>query len=91
MSNNPDQVSHLAHQARHVVQGVPAQATRRTCGNLLAAGLIALDAGWLIGSLVPASRAEQDAAATGTEHVKAEGQERVEELKDDSQRAAHGS
>lgn len=36
----------------------------QAAGNPLAAGAIALAAGWLLGSLLPASRQEQQAAAT---------------------------
>lgn len=39
------------------------QLSRQTTGNPLAAGLIALGAGWLAGSLWPASSAEEQAAA----------------------------
>ena len=41
-------VGDAAHQAGHTVE-------RKTQGNPLAAGLIALGAGWLVGSLLPAS------------------------------------
>ncbi len=43
---------------------VPARAASRTRGNPLAAGIIAFGAGWLLGSLLPASSAEQQAATT---------------------------
>ncbi|HEV7875915.1 MAG TPA: DUF3618 domain-containing protein [Nocardioides sp.] len=39
-------------------------AVRKAQGNPLAAGLIALGAGWLVGSLLPASDKERQAAAT---------------------------
>ena len=38
-------------------------ARRKTQGSPMAAGLIALSAGWLIGSLLPASQKEREAAA----------------------------
>lgn len=53
---------HGAEDAMHAVQYAPERVRRSTRGNPLAAGLIALGAGWLIGSLIPASQAEQDAA-----------------------------
>lgn len=57
-----DGTQHRAEDALHAVQDSPAAARRGTRGNPLAAGLIALGAGWLLGSLIPASAAEQDAA-----------------------------
>ena len=46
-------VGDAAHQAGHTVE-------RKTQGNPLAAGLIALGAGWLVGSLLPASQKERE-------------------------------
>lgn len=57
-----DRAGDMAHQASQAVQDAPREVRRRTRGNPLAAGLIALGAGWLIASLIPASRVEQDAA-----------------------------
>lgn len=51
-----------ADQAGHAVQDAPEAVKRKARGNPLAAGLIAFGAGWLISSLIPASRAEQDVA-----------------------------
>src|SRR5919107_1370355 len=42
---------------------VPQVARRKAQGNPLAAGMIALGAGWLVGSLLPASEKERQAAA----------------------------
>lgn len=64
-------------QASQMASQAPDPVKRRTRGNPLAAGLIALGAGWLIGSLIPASRAEQDAANT----VKDKAQPAVDEAK----------
>jgi ElaB/YqjD/DUF883 family membrane-anchored ribosome-binding protein len=44
------------------VSGAAGQARAQTAGNPLAAGLIAFGVGWLAGSLIPASSAEQQAA-----------------------------
>lgn len=46
-----------ASQAGHTVE-------RKTQGNPLAAGLIALGAGWLVGSLLPASQKERELSQT---------------------------
>ena len=80
-----DVIDHMAGQAvvddphdRHVGQaGIRQQmidarrgTRRRTQGNPLAAGLVALGAGWLIGSLIPATRKEQEAAAALKEQAR---------------------
>ncbi|WP_313817115.1 DUF3618 domain-containing protein [Citricoccus sp.] len=57
-----DGTQYRAEEAVHAVQETPTAVRRSTRGNPLAAGLIALGAGWLIGSLIPASRPEQEAA-----------------------------
>ncbi|MCB0882753.1 MAG: DUF3618 domain-containing protein [Thermoleophilia bacterium] len=66
--------------AGDAVQGAPAQARQRTQGNPLAAGLVALGAGLLLGSLVPSSKRERDAALAA--------KDRAEPLKDEAQRIA---
>lgn len=65
-----ERVGEVAHQAGQAVQEAPAAVRRGTRGNPLAAGLIALGAGWLIASLIPASRAEQQAAEAVKERAK---------------------
>jgi len=50
--------------AKDAASAVPAKARSGTRGNPVAAGLIAFGAGWLLGSLLPASSAEQQAAGT---------------------------
>jgi Protein of unknown function (DUF3618) len=49
--------------AQDKVSAAPSQLRRQTRGNPLAVGLIALGAGWLVGSLLPASQAEEQAAS----------------------------
>lgn len=56
---------------------VPQMARRQTQGNPLAAGLVALGVGWLVGSLLPASERERQAA----EQLKDKAQPLVEEAK----------
>lgn len=82
-------------RAGEMVQGAPAQMKQRTRGNPLAAGLIALGAGWLIGSMMPSSKPEQDAAAALkdkaeplVEEAKSAAQEMGENLKPQAQEAA---
>ncbi len=71
------------------------KARRKTEGNPLAAGLIALGAGWLVGSMLPASQKEQQAAATLKDkaqplmdEARSVAQETAQELKEPAQQAA---
>lgn len=82
-------------RAGEMVQGAPAQVKQRTRGNPLAAGLIALGAGWLVGSMMPSSKPEQGAAAALkdkaeplVEEAKSAAQEMGENLKPQAQEAA---
>lgn len=90
-----DKVGELAQDAGDAVQNAPREVRRATRGNPLAAGLIAMGAGWLISSLIPASRFERDAAETVkekaepvVEEVKGIAQEMGETLKPEAQQAA---
>lgn len=74
---------------------LPAKARRRTEGNPLAAGLIALGAGWLLGSLLPASEKEKAAAGVAKEkaqplleEAKSAAQDIAAELKEPAKQAA---
>ena len=85
----------MASDAGQAAKDAPHAIKRHTRGNPLAAGLIALGAGWLIGSMLPASRAEQDAAAAAKEQAaplvdeaKSAAQEMGENLKPAAQEAA---
>jgi hypothetical protein len=55
-------VQDAASSAAGAVQEAPQAIRRQTRGNPLAAGLIAFGAGWLVSSLLPASRREQELA-----------------------------
>lgn len=48
--------------AGDAVAGAPSAARRQTRGNPLAAGLVALGVGWLVGSLLPSSEKERELA-----------------------------
>lgn len=65
-SNVSGSVSDKASDMGDAVTGAPRTVKAKTSGNPLAAGLIAFGAGWLIGSLMPASEKEKQAAT----HVK---------------------
>ena len=71
------------------------KARSKTQGNPLAAGLIALGAGWLVGSMLPASEKEKQAAGALkekaqplVEEAKSVAQDTVEELKEPAKQAA---
>ena len=57
-----DAVQDAAANAAGAVQEAPQALRRQARGNPLAAGLIAFGAGWLVSSLLPASRREQELA-----------------------------
>lgn len=84
-------MSDKAQHAAHAVQAAPEQARRQARGNPLAAGLIAFGAGALVATLIPATRAEQDAvrelgerASGAVEPVKEALAESAQKLKDDA-------
>lgn len=78
--------SDRAHDAAEAVREVPDVAMRQTRGNPLAAGAVALAAGWLVGSLLPASQKERELAAA----AKDQAQPLVDEAKNlASETAAH--
>jgi hypothetical protein len=88
-------VGGIASSASDTVQHAPTAMRRQTRGNPMAAGAIALGAGWLIGSLLPQSRTEQrvvrrvepqlsDAADT----VKDEARALADDLKEPAKQAA---
>lgn len=60
-SNIRESASSATATAAEAVESAPHAVRRQTQGNPLAAGLIAFGAGWLVSSLLPATRREQDA------------------------------
>ena len=87
--------SDKAHGAAEAVKDVPDMARRQARGNPLAAGAVALAAGWLVGSLLPASEKERELASTAKEQAqplvdeaKSVAQETAEHLKEPAQQAA---
>lgn len=57
-----DRVREQGHQAAEAVKDAPDRAKAQTRGNPLAAGTVAFGLGALVGSLLPSSEAEQQAA-----------------------------
>jgi hypothetical protein len=70
-------VQDAASTAAGAVQDAPQALRRQTRGNPLAAGLIAFGAGWLVSSLLPASRREQELADQAKQQAKQVAQEKV--------------
>jgi len=69
-----DSVSDAAQTVGETVGEAPAAVRRGTEGNPLAAGLIAFGAGWLISSLMPASKKEQQLAEEAKDWAQEHGQ-----------------
>lgn len=68
-ANVSDAASGAAGAVQETVQRTPQAVRAQTQGNPLAAGLIAFGAGWLVSSLIPASRHEQDLAEQAKERA----------------------
>ena len=83
-----DEAAHRAEQARGAVQNAPATAKAKTRGNPLAAGLIALGAGWLVGSLLPSTQKEQELVSDAADRVQPHAQHAVESAKGMAQEVA---
>ncbi|MFW3387497.1 UNVERIFIED_CONTAM: DUF3618 domain-containing protein [Kocuria sp. CPCC 205274] len=83
-----DEAAYRADQARGAVQNAPATAKAKTRGNPLAAGLIALGAGWLVGSLLPSTQKEQELVADAADRVQPHAQHAVESAKSAAQEVA---
>ncbi|MCT1606801.1 DUF3618 domain-containing protein [Nesterenkonia massiliensis] len=95
MGTANDATSRVSEGAEHLADSthqVPQQTKEKTRGNPLAAGLIALGAGWLVASLLPASEAERKAAAKLEDQAqplvddaKSQAQSMAEEMKQPAQ------
>lgn len=79
-----DSAGNVAGAAGNMAGSAQQTARRKAQGNPLAAGLIALGAGWLVGSLLPASEKERQAAGT----VKEKAQPLVSEAQSVAKEAA---
>lgn len=105
-SDAGDSASHLAHGVGDSASGMvhavgdkagdaKVAARRKTQGNPMAAGLVALGAGWLLGSLMPATQKEKELAQTAKDkaepalqEAQAVAKETADHLKEPAQRAA---
>ena len=83
------------HEIADGVKDVPDLARRQARGNPLAAGAVALAAGWLVGSLLPASAKERELATSAKDQAqplldeaRSVAQETAEGLKEPAQQAA---
>lgn len=79
-SSVADGASSVASSTAQAVSETPQAIRRGTEGNPLAAGLIAFGAGWLLSSLVPASKPEQQLAGQATDWVREHGQPVAQEV-----------
>jgi ElaB/YqjD/DUF883 family membrane-anchored ribosome-binding protein len=75
-----ERVSSAASEATDMVTSMPQAAWRRAQGNPLAAGLIVFGAGWLVSSLLPPSRKEQEMARRATNAVSQQMQPLAQQL-----------
>ncbi|WP_122260778.1 DUF3618 domain-containing protein [Ornithinimicrobium cerasi] len=66
-------VGDVAGSARDAVASTPSAVKQQARGNPLAAGLVALGAGWLLGSLLPGSEKERELAVAAKEQVRDSG------------------
>lgn len=80
-----DQASHRADQAREAVANAPDAVKARTRGNPMAAGLVALGVGWLVGSLLPSSQKEQNLVAEAADRVQPHARHAVDSAKEMAQ------
>ena len=69
VSTTAERVSSAASSTADTIGSMPRTVQRRTEGNPLAAGLIAFGVGWLVASVLPASRREQELAAQATDKL----------------------
>ena len=90
-----ERVGDAMSSATDSVQQAPQVMRRQTRGNPMAAGAIALGAGWLIGSVLPESRSEQRAVrkiepqlSDAADTLQREGQQLADDLKEPAQQAA---
>ena len=83
-SDAADNTQQLAGTVGDAVSDAPSKVARKAQGSPIAAGLIAFGAGLLVSSLLPASRAEQQAAQT----VKDTAQPLVDDLTDTAKEIA---
>ncbi|WP_288819816.1 DUF3618 domain-containing protein [uncultured Micrococcus sp.] len=86
-----DQVRDAAGTVQNQVRTAPAQIRWQTKGNPLAAGMIAFGAGWLVSTLLPGTRAEQQAAQQLHDHsgpIVDEAKNIAGQFRDDMQPAA---
>ena len=90
-----ERVGDAMSSASDTVQQAPQAVRRQARGNPMAAGAIALGAGWLISSLLPESRTEQRAVrkvepqlSDAADTIKQEGQALADDLKQPAQDTA---
>jgi hypothetical protein len=69
LHSTSESLSSTLSSTGETISSTPQMAKERAQGNPLAAGLIAMGAGWLVGSILPATRTERQAVGTLKERV----------------------
>ena len=87
-SDAGDRLRGMGDQARYEMNRAPQRVRRQAQGNPFAAGIIALGAGWLLGSLLPATERERELAVRAKETAQEKGQPLVEGAKSVAQESA---
>jgi len=75
-------VSDAGHRAGDLASSAKEQTRSKARGNPLAAGLIAFGAGWLVGSLLPATEKEKETAAQAKDRLQEKAQPVMEQAKE---------
>ncbi|WP_448629194.1 DUF3618 domain-containing protein [Cellulomonas soli] len=83
-STGADEAGAVAGSVGEAARDLPHRAAQSARGNPLAAGLVAFGVGWLVSSLLPSTRPEQELATAAKEQVAP----LVEEVKEVAQDAA---
>lgn len=91
-----DRAGETAEHVREQVQSAPQMARQRAQGAPIPAGILALSAGFLVGSLLPPTRRERQMAQqleptleTAAHEVRAAGSQMVDELREPAKEAVH--
>lgn len=79
-----------AAQAKDALNQAPGLAKAKTRGNPFAAGLIAVGAGWLIGSMLPSTQREQQLTTETAQQIRPHVQQATESVKNAAQDIAEG-
>ena len=88
-SNLSSSASSAGSSAASTLSDGPSALRKQTAGNPLAAGVIAFGVGWLLGSLLPATETEQQAATQVKDAATPVAREAAQEVGDHLKQPAH--